>query len=198
VGVNGKADLNLTQFHVNLDVPLAKATVIYDGPHHQLDARAGLATDEIFKGTPLQNVIKMPQATLDAYLDWTNPAAWKFDVTVHGSVVTPLASGSGTLEVQNSGVTLTADLQWHYDIVVARGDVEVDLGLTISSQGSVLSFSGSGTATLDLLEPQNGNPFGPWVWTQVATAGASIHGKQLTFHLAFLGWSKDLSFTLPW
>jgi hypothetical protein len=196
-GINGKADLNLSKFGFNLDVPLAKGTVIYDGPHDQFDARAALATDDIFKGTPLQNVIKMPQASLDAYLDWSHPSAWKFDVKVQGEIVTPLASGSATLEVQNSGATLSADLKWHYDIVVAHGDIDASLSVSIGFSGAVISISGSATATLDLYLPENGNPFGPWAWTQVADIGAAINGDHFTFHLAFLAWSADLSFTLP-
>lgn len=107
-GVVGTADLSFARFGLGVSLPLMRSTGIYEGHLQRFNTKAALATDQIFKGTPLAEVIKMPSASIDGFL---NLATKEYELNLDGGFTMPVASGSGKLTLTNKGMSGTANLQ---------------------------------------------------------------------------------------
>src|SRR5262249_3125050 len=98
--------------------------------------RASTALDEIFKGTPLQNIIKTPSASIDAFLNTSNPSAPQFDVKVQGEIDTPVVTGNGTLDVQNSGISMNGNFSTALGTVNFSGSGDYQGNINLTGTGS--------------------------------------------------------------
>jgi hypothetical protein len=204
IGQNGTltlgADLNqllgIDKNYVNLkaSLPIGNETFIWDGPHETASLTG--AVPNPFQGTPLQNFLGT-QESVDAYVSLRDH---QFDFRLAGSFHENLPLGVGSVQGQaHFEVSALLDhgaLRSNVALALA-GSVEafgvvrgsLDAALTIRLAGGHLTYSGGGTAEVDLLV------LGHWV--HVGRVNVGVSHEELSLTASVLGLSETVTVPLP-
>jgi hypothetical protein len=146
LGVNGGLDLTLKSktWIADLQIPVAKATVIFDGPTQKFYLHGAVVNP--LQGTPLEQFIQVG-ANVDGYFSRNDG---QFDIKLDGAVNFFGQHAQAAVDLSNSGATLQASA----NILGASVDLTGSLGnngqYSLTGQANVNFYIGYATANFTL------------------------------------------------
>jgi hypothetical protein len=145
-GENGTLNLsfNPDNWIANLQIPVAKETVIFDGPSQKLYLHGTVVNP--LQNTPLAQFIQVG-ANEDGYFSRNDG---QFDVGLNGTVGLFGAQAQAAVDISNSGATIQADASYLGVNVDLKGALQTNGSFLLSAQAGVNFYIASATATFTL------------------------------------------------
>ncbi len=145
-GENGTLNLsfNSNDWIANLQMPVAKDTIIFDGPTQELYLHGSVVNP--LQGTPLEQFIQFG-ANVDGYVSRNSG---QFDIKANGMINLFGAQAQAAVEISNSGASIAAAATYVGVNVDLKGSLLTNGNYLLSAQADVNLYIGYAMATFTL------------------------------------------------